>query len=51
MAPVLEHYGGLGKVTTIRTDRPIAEVHQELSSLWRQRFVNTHSGAAAAAAH
>lgn len=51
MAPVLEHYGGLGKVTTIRTDRPIAEVHQELSSLWRQRFVYTHSGAAAGAAH
>ncbi|GFR42435.1 hypothetical protein Agub_g3340 [Astrephomene gubernaculifera] len=38
MSPVLEHYRALGKVATVRTDRPIAEVHAELSALWRQRF-------------
>ena len=41
MEPVLEHYRAIGKVTTIRTDRPIADVYAEVSGIWRQRFANT----------
>jgi hypothetical protein len=40
MEPVLEHYRGIGKVTTIRTDRPIPEVYAEVSGIWRKRFAN-----------
>ncbi|KAG2501236.1 hypothetical protein HYH03_001043 [Edaphochlamys debaryana] len=38
MAPVLDHYRSIDKVTTLRTDRPIEAVHAELSALWRQHF-------------
>ncbi|GLC41202.1 hypothetical protein PLESTB_001527300 [Pleodorina starrii] len=41
MAPVLDHYRAIGKVTTIRTDRPIDDIYSELSSLWRQRFATS----------
>ncbi|KXZ47024.1 hypothetical protein GPECTOR_38g261 [Gonium pectorale] len=49
MAPVLEHYRALGKVTTVRTDRPIADVYAELSGLWRQRFAAAGAPAGAGA--
>ncbi|EFJ52351.1 adenylate kinase [Volvox carteri f. nagariensis] len=38
MAPVLDYYRAIGKVTTISTDRPVDDIYSELSSLWRQRF-------------
>ncbi|KAG2432920.1 hypothetical protein HXX76_008650 [Chlamydomonas incerta] len=45
MEPVLEHYRGIGKVTTIRTDRPISDVYAEVSGIWRQRFANATAAA------
>jgi hypothetical protein len=41
MAPVLDYYRGIGKVTTISTDRTVDDIYLELSSLWKQRFVTS----------
>ncbi|GIL45804.1 hypothetical protein Vafri_2956 [Volvox africanus] len=41
MAPVLDYYQSIGKVTTINTDRPVEDIYSELNSIWRQRFVPT----------
>ncbi|GLI64002.1 hypothetical protein VaNZ11_007156 [Volvox africanus] len=41
MAPVLDYYRSIGKVTTINTDRPVEDIYSELSNIWRQRFVPT----------